>query len=265
MVPAFSLVELLVVVSVIALLVALLLPSTSKARYQAKVTVCASQLRQTASGMLAYTSDHVAWYPIGAHPRIWTTVLNNGNNAPVEDDIKPLVQRYLGNNLGVLLCPLVSERFGGKIAGYEVSYSLYPGSFGRGVMTGLSGGAYQVTQDSLDHSKIKKKLDQSFNFNIFGQPSQKFNLIASDFTINFTTFHPYGYILNHMNPSTQYIIGPSHPQAWGTQTGSGGSNYAREDGSVASYANISPQTWNTVLFNGFGSPPLCIPKAEALR
>ena len=53
----FTLVELLVVVSIIALLISILLPSLKKAREQAKVTVCLANLKGIATASLVYASD----------------------------------------------------------------------------------------------------------------------------------------------------------------------------------------------------------------
>ena len=53
----FTLVELLVVVSIIALLIAILLPSIKRAREQAKIVVCASQVRNTVNTILLYASE----------------------------------------------------------------------------------------------------------------------------------------------------------------------------------------------------------------
>ncbi len=55
---AFTLVELLVVVSIIALLVGILLPALSKARLQAELTVCMSNQRQIAMSTNLQANDH---------------------------------------------------------------------------------------------------------------------------------------------------------------------------------------------------------------
>jgi len=59
----FSLIELLVVISIIAILVALLLPALSKAKDSTITTQCLSNKRQIATGLVAYAVDHKTLFP----------------------------------------------------------------------------------------------------------------------------------------------------------------------------------------------------------
>ncbi len=59
----FSLVELLVAVSVIAVLIALLLPALRAARDTAQRVLCQSRMRQVGIAMQVYRSDFGGWHP----------------------------------------------------------------------------------------------------------------------------------------------------------------------------------------------------------
>jgi prepilin-type N-terminal cleavage/methylation domain-containing protein/prepilin-type processing-associated H-X9-DG protein len=59
----FTLIELLVVVALIALLVAILLPSLAKAKESARRTVCKANMRQMATGIRCYMEDNKAVWP----------------------------------------------------------------------------------------------------------------------------------------------------------------------------------------------------------
>ncbi len=54
--PAFTLIEVLVVLAIIALLVAILLPAVSRVRDQARLAICGSNLRQIGTGITAYAN-----------------------------------------------------------------------------------------------------------------------------------------------------------------------------------------------------------------
>ena len=54
---AFTLIELLVVVAIIALLIAILLPSLSKARAQSRTTLCGAHMGQLLKAILSYAED----------------------------------------------------------------------------------------------------------------------------------------------------------------------------------------------------------------
>lgn len=61
----FTLVELLVVVSIVALLIAILLPSLRQAREAARAAVCGSAMRQVSIGVINYTADFRGVLPVG--------------------------------------------------------------------------------------------------------------------------------------------------------------------------------------------------------
>ena len=72
----FTLIELLVVIAIIAILASLLLPALSKARVQAKLMLCRSNLRQVGIGMFAYANESNNYYP---------TIMTNWGEAKIND------------------------------------------------------------------------------------------------------------------------------------------------------------------------------------
>jgi len=60
----FTLIELLVVVAIIAVLIAILLPSIQSARDQAKTIACLANHHQLAIATQAYMGDNKDWLPM---------------------------------------------------------------------------------------------------------------------------------------------------------------------------------------------------------
>jgi prepilin-type processing-associated H-X9-DG protein/prepilin-type N-terminal cleavage/methylation domain-containing protein len=121
---AFTLVELLVVIGIIAVLTGLLLPSLSAARDAARSTTCASNVRQIVTAAIAYAQENAGYWP-PAHLNLLTQNLRRWhgtrptNASPFEFTDSPL-DRYL-QTPQIKQCP----SFEPAKAGFEASCGGY--------------------------------------------------------------------------------------------------------------------------------------------
>jgi len=109
--PAFTLVELLVVMSIIALLVAMLLPALIRAREAAKRVQCASNLRNNGAALLMYAQDNRGAFPLAnfAVATLMRTHVGGTDGWDPTVDVDALFKRY-GINFKTLTCPSGSWR-----------------------------------------------------------------------------------------------------------------------------------------------------------
>ncbi len=74
---AFTLIEVLVVVAILALLVAVLLPSLVRARESGRAAQCLSNLKQMGSAIMMYTIDNRSFLPGPLHPMVQRETYDN--------------------------------------------------------------------------------------------------------------------------------------------------------------------------------------------
>jgi len=98
--PAFTLIEVLVVVAIIALLAAILIPALSNARDQAKIAVCLSNMSNLPKAVMMFANDHKGYgqafveYPGFLNRDMESCRPMDANGDPTYANIDPTHTRY---------------------------------------------------------------------------------------------------------------------------------------------------------------------------
>ncbi len=123
---AFTLIELLVVISIIALLVSILMPALSKARQQAKMVVCSSNIHQLVIGVSTYAADNSDTLPPSSSNAARPCLLAR-NKASGDTYQFKYLGKYL-QDVSIFMCPVsgfdssMTKNLGGVEYTYQEIY-----------------------------------------------------------------------------------------------------------------------------------------------
>lgn len=124
--PGFSLLELIVVISIIAILTSMFLPVLGNARRRAARHFCQSQIQQIGTAAAMYAHDYER-----PTPRSWLPSVDRNSVF-----LPSILDRYLGQQLKVFACPADTRDFSDRpppnaglsfLETEQSSYSYMPG------------------------------------------------------------------------------------------------------------------------------------------
>lgn len=149
---AFTLVELLVVIGIIAVLIGMLLPALGKARESARAAKCLSNLKQIGLGFAMYENAYGGYVPAGM-----TSYTNTGDPADWIALITPLVTRQSMKSYdfsAMLRCPSNLYANAAKLPAEGHSYAVGTGLNGNLMRSDLGPLPMKITRIGKSSEKI---------------------------------------------------------------------------------------------------------------
>lgn len=267
---AFSLIELLVAISIIALLIAILIPVLSNVMFSSRTTQCASRLKQIGIAVTAYSMDNDGYMPhdmslmFKTPPSQWR-YLNTLDNqyyrwehkpwvikSKDQFDYVPLIENYVSDLSEIFVCPHIDydwdKNYSPSTNATVIPYAMYWGISNTGTPTASRIPMTQLGEgfgpgNRLDGGGITYE--------------SRYKIIASDavrlgtsYGINKypdgTPFDAPKAMANHPPTGGDYFYAQSGDgNGYGyvyDDTINGNANYAYDDGSVVLYGQISKDT-----------------------
>ncbi|MBI1335975.1 MAG: prepilin-type N-terminal cleavage/methylation domain-containing protein [Phycisphaera sp.] len=266
---AFTLVELLVVITILVVLVAILLPALDQARYKARLTVCGTNLRQVLIGANTYASDNNSYYPNGPglnHPAFWPTGVAMAMRQQLFAEHPAVFGEYLGGSVSpsknkLIRCPQVMAEGAGVLysslsnAQYYLHFNATASvRSGSDVVSGTSG-YYAVPRQPneamtrVDDTRIQK------GYPFLGAGVWESAVVGSDIAYMRITGGLARIITGHMRGGTREDISATGNPALNLASpdANGTANYVFSDGSVSRYSFFAAYINTTMVYIDDGS------------
>jgi type II secretory pathway pseudopilin PulG len=250
----FTLVELLVVITVLALLISLLQPALLNVIYRTKISTCALSQKNIHLSLMAYADDNYDFYPKNIDYRNGLNNLGHGVTRNIRDLIKP----YCDSLENTFRCAGTSSLYKGNNLDTVVAYDTMPTDYymyfsvrdvasnGQAKIGMDKASGYKVEKASLQMMRVGDTWTPNFTGHYLNTEGPQFDFLVNDIKIGG------GY--NHIAPFFQ----PYTTDFWQTKGfwlgGTGDSNHLFQDGSVFLLEAFHGMKLMRMRYHGLASP-----------